>query len=295
MSTASRFTKLFGESREIPFDGTSKIVFFSDCHRGDGSKSDNFAPNRNIYMSALDYYYTHGYTYIEIGDGDELWENRHFSSLLQVHRDVYQLIRKFHIEGRFYMIWGNHDIMKKNKIFLRKGLAEYYNPNTHVFEPLFDDIKAYEGLILRYKETPYKIFVVHGHQGDLINDSLWPIACFLVRYIWRRIECFRVRNPISPARSISRMNSIENNIVDWVTANKQMLIAGHTHNPAFAYPGAPPYFNSGSCVFNGYITAIEIQNGEITLVKWSGKPRRSGIPQASKEIIAGPARILDLF
>ncbi|MCX8128868.1 MAG: serine/threonine protein phosphatase [Clostridia bacterium] len=293
MYTFSRLNEVYKASHELIIDGSSKIVFFSDCHRGDNSKADNFAPNRSIYLSALEYYYTHGFTYVEIGDGDELWENKHFSSIIQAHLDVYLLMQKFYNKGRLYMVWGNHDIMKKNRNFVRKNLYEYYNPVTQKFDPLLDGISIYEGLILRYKDKPNSIFVVHGHQGDLLNDFLWPVACFLVRYIWRYLESLGFINPVSPARSTSRMYSIENNIVDWVKANNQMLIAGHTHNPAFATPGSPPYFNSGSCVSRGYITCIEVQNGEISLSKWSRKPDRSCPLKISHEVIAGPVKVED--
>jgi hypothetical protein len=53
-----------------------KIVLFSDCHRGTGTAADSFLPNKSLYMAALSYYWDHGFTYVELGDGDELWENR---------------------------------------------------------------------------------------------------------------------------------------------------------------------------------------------------------------------------
>lgn len=53
-----------------------RYVFFSDCHRGYGGWNDNFAANQNLCFHALQYYYDRGFTYVEIGDGDELWENR---------------------------------------------------------------------------------------------------------------------------------------------------------------------------------------------------------------------------
>lgn len=53
-----------------------KYVLFSDCHRGNGTNNDNFLKNQHLYMAALRYYAKNQYTYIELGDGDELWENR---------------------------------------------------------------------------------------------------------------------------------------------------------------------------------------------------------------------------
>lgn len=295
MSTASRLTSVMGTSIEVSFDDRSKIVFFSDCHRGDKSRADNFAPNSAIYMTALEHYHAQGYTYIEIGDGDELWENKHFSSLVRAHPQVYSLLQKFYNEGRLYMIWGNHDIVKKYRNFTSRNLYEYYNYTSRAFEPLFDNIRVHEGLLLRYKDTPYKILVAHGHQGDLLNDTLWPISCFLVRYVWRHLEYFGFQNPFSPARNMARMARAENDIVNWVRVNNQMLIAGHTHRASFPSPGGYPYFNSGCCVYHGYITGIEIQNGEIMLVKWSNRSLNGGISQITREVIGGPTRVSSFF
>jgi hypothetical protein len=74
---------VFAGARRQPilFDDSSKFIFFSDCHRGDNSWADNFSPNQLLMFHALTYYYDQGYTYIEVGDGDELWENRDFRTI----------------------------------------------------------------------------------------------------------------------------------------------------------------------------------------------------------------------
>lgn len=295
MSISTRLSDVFELSEEIVFDNSSKFVFFSDIHRGDNSKADNFAPNKDTYLSALDYYHKNGYYYIEIGDGDELWENDRFSPILKAHQDTFLSIRRFHNVGRLCMIFGNHDIFKRNRKFVKKTLFEYYNPESGMYEPLFNNIKMHEGLILRYRDTQNKIFIVHGHQGDLINDRLWPLARFLVRYVWRRIEYLRLRSPISPSRSILRRNIIENGIINWVKANNQMIIAGHTHHAMFARPGEPPYFNDGCCVHPGYITCIEIDCGSIMLVKWEQKPELGRNYSITREIVKGPHQLSDFF
>ena len=73
MDYLKRISKVFEGAYEIPLYNDSKIVLMSDCHRGAGDWSDNFLKNQNIYFSALMNYYKEGYTYIELGDGDELW------------------------------------------------------------------------------------------------------------------------------------------------------------------------------------------------------------------------------
>ena len=73
-----RLNKLLEKSETIPIDDNSKLVFFSDCHRGVGGGADDFAHNQLICIAALKHYLKEGFTYIELGDGDELWENKDF-------------------------------------------------------------------------------------------------------------------------------------------------------------------------------------------------------------------------
>ena len=60
--------------------------------------------------------------------------------------------------------------------------------------------------------------------------------------------------------------------------------------------GSPPYFNTGSCLYAGYITGLEIQNGNMTLVKWSTRSdtRHREEPRIERKLMA-PPRKLRLF
>lgn len=295
MSTFTRLNQVYKVSENIEFDDTSRLIFFSDCHRGDNSWADNFARNRSLFRHTLEHYYREGYTYIEIGDGDELWENRSFSDIFNAHRDTFLLMQKFHHEGRFYMLWGNHDIIKKNRRFVEKNLCKCKNRYFSKGEPLFDGIHPHEGLVLTHKETSGKIFVVHGHQGDLINDRYWPLARFLVRYFWRPLELLGFRNPSSPAVNNIKTLSIERKLIDWLQVNNCALMAGHTHQPRFPTGREPRYLNTGCCVRPGYITGIEISRGEVSLVKWRINPSAGSTLKVEKEILSGPLKLRDLF
>lgn len=74
-----------------------------------------------------------------------------------------------------------------------------------------------------------------------------------------------------------------------------MLIAGHTHRPMFPEVGEPPYFNDGSCVHPHVITAIEIANGDIMLVKWNIKTKNDGTLFVDRDVLAGPRKLKDYF
>lgn len=76
-----RLNRSFADVPVLALTPHSRIVLFSDCHRGTGNSNDNFLKNQHLYFAALRYYYSAGFTYIELGDGDELWENRNLAAI----------------------------------------------------------------------------------------------------------------------------------------------------------------------------------------------------------------------
>lgn len=265
----------------------------SDCHRGDGSWADNFSKNRNIYFAALSYYYNENYTYIEIGDGDELWENNQFASIFYAHSDVFLLLAKFFNKGKLYFIFGNHDMVKKDNKFVKENLYEYFEEREKKYIPLFKNIKLHEGLVLRHKDTDQKIFLIHGHQVDFFNSTLWKLARFLARYVWRPLELFGVNDPTSTAKNYKRKELVEKGLLEWVKKEKHLVVSGHTHRPMFAEVGEPPYFNAGSSVHPQAITGIEIVGGNMMLVKWEVKTKKDDTLFIGRDILAGPIKLTD--
>lgn len=295
MSVVKRLNQVFEHSKVISFDEYSKIVIMSDCHRGNGSWGDNFSNNQDLFFAALYHYYDNGYTYIELGDGDELWENRSIDDVIRVHSDAFWLMSLFYKDHRFHMLYGNHDIIKKDPRFSQTKCHEFYCDSLNSKIALFPDIKITEGLLLRYRTSDYQILLTHGHQGDTLNDSLWRISRFLVRYLWKPLEMIGVKDPTSAAKNYDKKNVIEKRLCEWSKQNKQMLICGHTHKPVFPKVGDTPYFNDGSCVHPRCITAIEIRNGTISLVKWAIMTKPDRTLYVGRVILEGPVRLLDYF
>lgn len=295
MNKLKRISKIFNTSKEIPIDDSSKIILMSDCHRGDGSWADDFSRNQNIYFAALNYYYNENFTYIEIGDGDELWENHRFEDIIQAHSDAFWLLSKFYKDGRLYFIYGNHDMVKKDEKFVKENLNQYFDERIKKYIPLFPNIKVHEGLVLKDRFTEGKILVTHGNQVDFLNSTLWRVARFLVRYLWRPLNAFGIKDPTRTAKNHEKKEDVAKRLTEWAKKENHMLIAGHTHRPMFPEVGEPPYFNDGSCVHPRCITAIEIVYGNIYLVKWSVKVKGNGTLAVGRDILAGPSRIKDYF
>lgn len=296
MNTYKRLSEVYENSEVIPYNYSSKFVIMSDCHRGSGDLADDFLKNQYIYFAALNEYYKKGFTYIELGDGDELWENKYMEQIIEVHSSTFELLSKFYQSNRMYMIYGNHDMQKNDTEFLECHYKEYYCTIRKKNFSLFNFIKTHEGLILENEDNnKQRIFLVHGHQGDLINDRLWKLGRFLVRYIWRQLEKLGFNDPTSAAKNYKKKNRVEEKLMTWSKENNIMLITGHTHRPSFANLDEVMYFNSGSCIHPTAITSIEIENGCISLVKWSVMIRDDSSMYVGKEVLKGPVNLENYF
>lgn len=313
-----RLSALFAHTFNAPeqiiqFGPDDKFILFSDCHRGDNSWKDDYAPNRHLHMHALRDYLRQDFTYIELGDGDELFEIGDFGEIAYAHRDVFYLMREFYCDPppadvpnapyrpkekpRLYLLFGNHDIQRHDPAVGRAQYEQFFIEYKGEEENMFPGVKFHESLILRYTDEKISkdIFLVHGHQGDWFNDYLWRLALVVVRYIWGPLQQFvGWRDPTMPAKPYSVDKwGVQQRIKEWLIKEKRMLICGHTHHSHFASPLEPAhYFNTGSCVHPRAITGIEIQDGTIALVKWEMAPRRAdGVLHIERQTLVGPVPI----
>ena len=293
-SSQARLDRAYNTAKVLPFDDASKYILFSDCHRGDNSFADDFANNRNIYFHALKYYYKEGFTYCELGDGDELWENRQFDTIFRAHKNVYEQLRLFFLKGRLHMIWGNHDMIWCKQSNVKKYLERYFDHKSGKQKELFPGIKYEEALVLKHKETYQELFLTHGHQADFMNYVAWRFNRFLVRVLWRPLQVVGIADPTSPAKNYRETVKVERRIKKWITNNKnRFTIIGHTHRPRFPEVGEPPLFNDGSCVHPRTITGLEIENSSITLIKWQIATTEDGTLRIIRVPLEGPQKLSD--
>jgi UDP-2,3-diacylglucosamine pyrophosphatase LpxH len=263
---------------EVPFDYSSRIVLFSDLHRGDGSRADAFAANAQLFYCALKHYYGHRFTYIEVGDGDELWKNWTSRDVVRAYEQIFDLMHRFDREGRQHLILGNHDLPGRRQSATEKA-----------------GMQVRESLTLRHTRTGQRLLVLHGHQADLKSDSLALLSRFFVASVWKRLQLAGLAALTYPAGDVHHLKRIERVISAWAREQGQIVVCGHTHRPMSAAYGAVPYFNAGSCVFPGYITGLEIQNGEISLVRWRGAPksdvRGRQVMRIERQLVAAPRKL----
>jgi len=264
----------------------------SDIHRGRGTGADEFAKNQKLYYTALRHYDREGYTYLELGDGDELWQERRMWEIKEEYDYIFSLLAKLYLEGRFHMIYGNHDRVKRSETWVRANLYDYIARADGVSRPLFPDMLVEEAILLRHKQAGSAFLLLHGHQADFFNYRLWWLGRFLVRYLWKPLELLGLRNPFDTNQSPRRSTRVERILASWGEREDISIIAGHTHRPKLPKRGEGRYINTGSAVHTRYITALEIRDGEMCLVKWEVAVKEDGSLYITKEPMTGARPIV---
>lgn len=260
--TDYRFERTLQTSDSLTIDNHSSLVFFSDTHRGDGGLLDRFAPNEALFLRALHHYAQKAFTYVEVGDGDELWQVDHFADIQAAHPHVFSQLERFQRLGRLHMIVGNHDVGRDPRLAISKA-----------------GLPLKRGLKLHHRESGRHLFVTHGHQADMQSGYFARMLC---RYIGRPFQEM-ARNSVSShskfrswvkdvtvtieAQVDERAGQLEQRIKRWANYRPNVFtICGHTHTARFRWHN---YFNTGSCLEPGVLTGIEISGGHIRQIRWS--------------------------
>lgn len=303
-----------------------KFIIFSDLHKGNKKRADDFAVSEKSYLDALHYYHAEGYHLVQLGDVEELWKFNLFT--VKYHnKESIRLEKQFVDRDAFTKLYGNHDIFWKNDPFAPLQLENFYGKN----------ISTYEGLILQYDtgEKVIDIFLTHGHQGDGLSDGN-KLAAWFVAKIWAPLQSYLALSINTPAFNDILKTEHNQFMYDWAALHPDLLlITGHTHQPVFESMThlerlyrqlliarqqneeaaianlqeeiafrrqeynhisedylhlKPIYYNTGCCCFNdGDITGIEIEAGEIRLIKW-----KSATTEEAKRMVLEKAAIGDL-
>ncbi len=293
--------------RRLTMTPSMKLIVMSDMHRGDGSGADDFAKNSLIYRCALEHYLEEGFTYIELGDAEELWENDNLDQIYITHTPVYELLAKYHdpdpARARYLKVWGNHDL--------------YWKDHEEVYRTLFPGIEIHEGIFLLASkgrgcgaskdeaqesgvgEGEGTILLIHGHQADpkCCGEGA-AVSKFFVHHFWSDLQRCGAKDPTRAALNPGLCNEVDKRLHEWANHNDQgitAIVAGHTHRAVFEnlslterrylkskvktegikikHQPDRSYYNTGSCVHPLSITGIEITfNGSqcprLRLVEW---------------------------
>ena len=251
----------------LPLGKGARFVLCSDLHRGAGDQADGFRGNRRLFEAALEYYNRRGFTYIELGDGDELMENRGLAIIAGAYGRIFRLLDRFHADGRLIYLVGNHNLQMKNRRWRTKQLAEARKR----IPGLWEDFTVRESVLLGGR-----MLLFHGHQADPLSTFLLPLSRLFIRFIWRFLRSARGwSNRLSISQNPKRRARFDRTITSWAEKRSLAAVTGHTHRPVFPNPGRPHYFNPGSGVQPRAVTALEIEAHKIRLAEWRFLPASS--------------------
>ena len=232
----------------------SRIIIFSDHHRGAKNGADDFMKAETSYLAALDYYFENKFQYISLGDSEELWEN----TLNQVKKNntiTFEAEKRFILKDKFFKVFGNHDLYWDNSPIASQQLKAIYGKKLRVFEGIILEKDNKEGHIEKKKTNnpfsifkiksdaedevlpiancPLTIFLTHGHQGDASSDGNW-FSKFFVANIWAPLQSYLKINFNTPAYDEDLKTAHNLIMYEWSAKYKRLvLITGHTHQPVF--------------------------------------------------------------
>ena len=231
----------------------SRIIVFSDHHRGAKNGADDFMKAETTYLAALDYYFENKFQYISLGDSEELWEN----TLNQVKKNnsiTFEAEKRFILKDKFFKVFGNHDLYWDNSPIASQQLKAIYGKKLRVFEGIilekghkenrqkktiskpfsFLTKKPYsDDETLPIANCPLTIFLTHGHQGDASSDGNW-FSKFFVANIWAPLQSYLRINFNTPAYDEDLKTAHNLIMYEWSAKYKSLvLITGHTHQPVF--------------------------------------------------------------
>jgi predicted phosphodiesterase len=201
--------KLYVDSPTIDLNAKDKWVIFSDLHMGDGSSTDDFKPNSDLFKTVLkDYYYDKKFSLILNGDVEEL-QRFSFKKIVSYWPEVYKIFDGFAKYTRLIKTIGNHDI----ELSILKD-----NPFSY---ELLDAFK------LRYKGND--LFVFHGHQASKKFQKHNMLIGLVLKYLANPLG---IKN-YSVAYDSRKQYNIEKRVYGYSAYNKIASIIGHTHRPLF--------------------------------------------------------------
>ncbi len=223
----------------IPFDmDEGKFIIFSDQHKGARNGADDFMQAEPNYLAALEYYAKNAFTFINLGDSEELWENTIWK-VKKKNKATFEAEKKFLVQQKYIKIFGNHDLYWDMNPFASLDLKSMYD----------EELKVYEGVLLQSETNratsgvnsqgaegqllPLSIFLTHGHQGDAQSDGNWFSKTF-VSVVWAPLQSLLRINPNTPAYNAEKKTLHNDIMYEWSAAQQHMLlVTGHTHQPVF--------------------------------------------------------------
>ena len=304
----------------VPFNvETDRFILFSDQHKGAGDGADDFRLAAPTYLAALDYYLQNDFRLINLGDNEELWENT-LGPVKKFHAASFAAERAFAERNAFIKVIGNHDLFWLLDPFAWWQIKELFSPDLKIYEGLILHTMV-EGKPFRIYCTHghqgdlssdgnwfSKTFVSRiwaplqswlninpntpaydNEKKTLHNEMMYQWA---VEHNDGILITGHTHQPVF--ESLTHLERLYKELQQAERDGDTELSDGlrneiRKREPEFSAVSVdfatmkPVYFNTGCCCYvDGDITGIEIADGEIRLIKWTGKEQVREVLRAKK-------------
>ena len=310
----------------MPFDYSHKFIILSDQHKGAKDDADDFALAENNYLAALDYYYQHGFYYISLGDCEEFWENT-FLQVKEHNQASFKKEKLFIKADRFVKIFGNHDLYWDNDPLASFNLKSIYGQAVTIYEGLVlqatinqkkvaiflthghqgdlqSDGNWFSKWFVSTVWAPLQAYLKMNLNTPSNNDTLKSAHNkMMTDWVADQTDLLLItghtHQPVFA--SLTHIESLYKQLADAKANHQNDLIVKlekAIKDTFFTADNIPDftaykstYFNSGCCCFDdGDITGIEIEGGNIRLVKWKYDAEHN-----SKMEVLEEAKLVDIF
>ncbi len=297
------------------------VIIFSDHHKGARDGSDDFGPAEKNYLAALEYYEKKNFYLLSLGDSEELWENNIFS-VLKHNVEVFEKEKSFVDRNAFVKIYGNHDLYWDNDPFAGLALKKMYGRSINIHSGIIlrarlpattldifcthghqgdaqSDGNAFSKWFVTYVWGPLQGFLEINTNTPAASENRKTLHNDFM-YQWSAVQkdliliTGHTHQPVFNSLThlerlyLQRELAMEKKDDELLAAVEKEIPRRkqeYGHVSGNFRDMKPSYFNSGCCCFDdGTITGIEIQGGDILLVKWyyeSGVPTRKVLEEDS--------------
>jgi predicted phosphodiesterase len=215
--------KLYQRVPVRPLSDRDRIVIFSDLHMGNGSKTDDFVHNAEMFMEVLRRYYVPARFHLILNGDVEDLQRYPMRSIVRRWPGVYHALADVAAAGGLTRIVGNHDLDLMEGGPAVSGLA------VHGWQDWPETFTAPLEEGLRLHHSSGELFVFHGHQTSRRYEEHNNKIRLVLRYLANPL---RIGN-YTVAASSTRQFKTERRAYEFASSRKILGIIGHTHRPLF--------------------------------------------------------------
>lgn len=298
----------------------TRYVFMSDLHMGNGSSRDDLVRNRQLIEGLLDKWYLHkDYTLVLNGDIEDL-SKFELPDIMKAWPRVYETLAAFDNKNRLRKIAGNHDLTLfvedeypfkvLEGLVLMRGNEKACVFHGHQSSNLYMKYNRTSEFLIRYFVKPlhirntgvsrdsrrrwakerriyraareFSILAITGHTHRPLFESLSKYDN--IRFSVEKLMGEYVNTDGSRKKEIEteiRMLRREMEALSSIRKRERKTQSLYSDSPFLV----PCLFNSGCATGKHGITALEISDGEISLVYWTLNPDKRPYIQTEAQSI----------